>query len=149
MAHAPSSGVDPSTVTCADVAPDGCGTEPTIDLLCASTCGYDTACPTADAAVAVLLSGDNDGGHTATCATILSSHAWHADAMAGSISHPHTAEELAAMATLFPIAREICGLPKASRARKMADAPPGDASKLTAAILRSTKTMLRRLAQVA
>ena len=54
---------------------------------------------------------------------------------------------------LISIGKEMCGLPPASRrARKMTDAPPVDASKvhkLAAAMLRSTKTMAHRLAQVA
>jgi hypothetical protein len=58
----------------------------------------------------------------------------------------------ARQATIISIGRAICGPPPASRARKMTDAPPVDASKvhkLAAAMLRSTKTMAHRLAQVA
>ena len=134
---------DPSTLTCyfgASMNDDFCHpNDPGIsDLLCAGTCQYHGPC-TGDGALAVLFSGD---GGTITCSTLPESEAAIAS---GAVDVPPEA------IPMLSIAREMCGLPPASRrARKMTDAPPvSKVHKLAAAMLRSTKTMAHRLAQVA
>jgi len=147
-------GMDPSMLSCSLMANMGDSCEPNKpemwDVVCAGSCQYQGPC-TGDGALAVLFSGDDedenadDDDGPMTCSIIPM-----AEAMALTLA-PQS--EHAGMKILFSIAREMCGLPPASRrARKMTDAPPVDASKvhkLAAAMLRSTKTMAHRLAQVA
>ena len=113
-----------------------------MDLVCAGSCQYHGPC-TGDGAVAVLL------GDGKTCSTL--SVEDEADFIAGVA--PDAQDMIPLLPAVFAFGRELCGLPPASRrARKMTDAPPVDASKvhkLAAAMLRSTKTMAHRLAQVA
>ena len=142
-------GVDnPSTLTCSamtSMVDDFCspnGHEPEVwDLLCAGSCQYHGPC-TGDGALAVLFSDD------VTCSMLPMID--EADMIASGEVPPEVIPLLPAM---YAFGRELCGLPPASRrARKMTDAPPVDASKvhkLAAAMLRSTKTMAHRLAQVA
>jgi len=110
-----------------------------MDLVCAGSCQYHGPC-TGDGALAVLF-----GDGMMTCSTL--SVVDEADIIAGVAP-----ERIPLMPAVFAFGRELCGLPPASRrARKMTDAPPVDASKvhkLAAAMLRSTKTMAHRLAQV-
>ena len=142
---------DPSTLTCSVVASmvdDFCNpNDPGMtDLVCAGSCQYHGPC-TGDGALAVLFSDDDDDG-TMTCSMLPAYEAAIASAYGGADVPP---EAIALMPTMLSIAREICGLPPASRrARKMTDAPPvSKVHKLAAAMLRSTKTMAHRLAQVA
>ena len=105
-------------------------------------------------ALAVLFSDDNMTCATlpdyeaATSGIIASMGAFTSGGLTGGSDDQMTAEELAVLPTLFSFGRKICGLPPvtaASRARKMTDARPTDASKvhkLAAAILRSTKTVV-------
>ena len=142
-------GVDPSMLSCSFMAmTDGCADNPNkpkvFDLVCAGTCQYNGPC-TGDGALAVLFSDDDedenadDDDEPMTCSMFAM-----LDGMGGL-------PDMGAVGTqLYSIAREICA--PARRARKMTDAAPVDASKahkLAAAMLRSTKTMAHRLAQVA
>jgi hypothetical protein len=144
-----------SVLTCSSMVsdPDACSSKDPgmFDVVCASSCKYHGPC-TGDEALAVFFSDDDDDiadgdddDFEMTCATL--------PAIEATLSLLSGTDDAAALtAAMFPIAREICGLPPASqRARKMTDAPPVDASKvhkLAAAMLRSTKTMAHRLAQV-
>ena len=172
-------GFDRSLLTCsfmASLGSDGGCDEPKTGLLCASSCQYRGAC-TGDEALAILFSDDDDDENDEqnddenddqpmTCATLPTSELIFSALASGGPTGGNDANtggsddetELsseqvqALMATMFSVGRAICGLPPASRARKMTDAPPVDASKvhkLAAAMLRSTKTMAHRLAQVA
>ena len=118
------------------------------DLVCAGSCQYHGPC-TGDGALTVLFSD------SMTCSTF--SMIDEADIMAYIMADVDDGEvdsdAIPFIPVMYAFGRELCGLPPASRrARKMTDAPPVDASKvqkLAAAMLRSTKTMAHRLAQVA
>jgi hypothetical protein len=155
-------GVDPSLLTC-PVMTASCGS-PTFKLICADTCQYHGAC-TGDAALALLFPGDDEEGEEGesddsnnddnndndenqspmTCATL---PFMEAVMMALGNSEGNEAD-VAATTALFSIANEVCGTSR--RARKLTDAPRMDAPKahkLAAAMLRSIKTTVHRLAQV-
>jgi hypothetical protein len=158
-------GVDPSLLTC-PVMTASCGA-PSIKLICAGTCQYHGAC-TGDAAVALLFApppddegeeeeegesddsnnddnNDNDENQSPmTCAMLALTQA-----LMGLGNSTGNEADAAAMSALFSIANEICGTSR--RARKLTDAPRMDAPKahkLAAAMLRSIKTTVHRLAQV-
>lgn len=159
-------GMDPSTLTCSmivslDSDDEICASGANTALICAASCKYRGPC-TGNAALAALVSEPNEPEEDPpTCETIVLYQA----IMDGYKSGTYTAADLEGMDLdvpteddlkhgewVFPLARVMCGLPPARRARKMTDAAPVDASKahkLAAAMLRSTKTMAHRLAQVA
>ena len=157
------SGMDPSMLTCSLLASDDefCAPEANTALVCAASCKYHGPC-TGDGALAILFSDpDEPNDDSMKCADVADFEAivngyksgtYTAADLAQMDWDPPTEEELGYMEILFPLARGMCGLPPARRARKMTDAAPVDASKahkLAAAMLRSTKTMAHRLAQVA
>lgn len=155
------SGVDPSMLTCSFLASSEDEFCADTALICAASCKYHGPC-TGDRAVAALFSDpDEPNDEPMKCADVAAFEAIVNGYKSGTVTaadlaqmdwDPPTEEELGQMEILFPIARGMCGLPPARRARKMTDAPPVDASKahkLAAAMLRSTKTMAHRLAQVA
>jgi len=168
-------GLDPSMMTCAMMTAQ-CGA-PSFKLICADTCEYHGAC-TGDDALALLFApnpddegaeeeegesddsnnddnNDNDENPMSgpmTCATL---PVMEALVMGLGNSEGNEADfDAAAVTALFSIANEICGTSRrarARRARKLTDAPRMDAPKahkLAAAMLRSIKTTVHRLAQV-
>jgi len=156
-------GVNPSLLTCPMMTAQ-CGV-PSLKLICAGTCEYRGAC-TGDDALALLFTpnpddeeGESDDSNNddnnendenqspMTCATL---PVMEALIMGLGNSEGNEADfDAAAMTPLFSIANEICGTSR--RARKLTDAPQMDAPKahkLAAAMLRSIKTTVHRLAQV-
>merc|ERR1719149_487576 len=138
---------------------------PSFKLICAGTCQYHGPC-TGDDALALLFApnpddeegeegesddsnnddnNDNDENQSPmTCATLAL-----AQALMGLGNSTANEADAAAMSALFSIANEVCGTSR--RARKLTDAPRMDAPKahkLAAAMLRSIKTTVHRLAQV-